>query len=832
MKKILNIYILLIIFSTYSSAQINNLVFEKSECGLKIAYAFQKVTNRYTIPPGTGLPCKLKIDSLPEKCYEIIDAFIWTTLSDSINRDEPISLMVINPQNKANYYITTKTGSKGDKCWNEIRTTGYRTSVKNSITGNGEYIVNSNASEWEIDGFFLLIIYKDFTDDYEGHITIMDGLITQQAGRSSFDTLRFEPVCDNSNDAYFFSLVSDMQFGYYRDYIMKMNETDFTVQCNFWNVEFRKSNVFRNQITASFAVKPLRNDCYSWILSGLYYRTKTCRNCYLPTINIKATGSDICPGDSVMLFADGGYYYEWTSIPEGFKSSQRNIVVNPLTTTKYVIKGVSEDSCYIGYDSVLVTVFPKPIATITPNGPTRFCKGDSVMLVVTPYDTNHKAIWSNGLSSDKIVVKESGLYSVILENQFNCKDTVEIEIEVYDNPRVNILNKNEFRVCSGDSIELTSDKDFSGYNWSTGENTKSIFVKSPGIYHLSVIDSNSCLAFDTVEVKTADLTLSYQSKIDLDSVCIGDTNTFLFNVYNTGTDSYLITDINFLKTDSNLKISTDLPIPTNLNPGDSIKIRIVFSPDEIRSYSDSLKIFLQKDPCNEVKAIYVSAVGVPRFRVFIPDTVGYVKDENFCFPVFIQLIAKENSNLMIDYTTEISFDPYVFLPKFPYKIENGRRIIQLSGRNFNVTEKPQILTEICGLVMLGDSLTQSLVEKFNYRNSKICLEIINGNFALTGLCAIKSSRVVLLKEAKLNVFPNPAENEVKISVQTDEKGEYILMLFNNQGEKIYDMKKFKDDISNESLIYHLELKNLSSGLYYIVLLNGNHIIKEPLIILK
>ncbi len=832
MKSILKIYFILILLNSFALAQIKNTVFEKSECGLKIAYAYQKVTNRYTIPVGSGLPCKLKIDSLPERCYEVIDAFIWTTLSDSINRTDPISLMVINPFNKADYYFTTKTGQKTDKCWSELYTSGYRASVKNSITGNGEYIISTDASEWEVDGFFLLIIYKDYTDEYEGHITIMDGLNTEQAGRSSSDTLRFKPVCDFSSDAYFFSVVSDMQYGYFPQYIMNMNGTDHYVQCNFWNVEFRKSPVFKNQTSSYFAVKPLRNDCYSWILSGLYYRTKTCRNCYLPTINITAKGSDICPGDSVLLTADGGFHYEWSSIPEGFVSNNKDVYVRPTTTTRYVIKGMTEDSCFKGFDTVLVTVHPKPKAAIIPTGPISFCRGDSVVLRASPNDINHSALWSDNSKTSRITVKESGHYTLIIENQFGCKDTTSVDITVYENPEVKILNDNDFRVCLGDSIELISDKNFINYRWSTGQITKSIFVKYPGIFHLTVIDSNGCKAYDTVLVKPADLTLSYLNKINLDSVCIGDKETYLLNIHNSGTDSYNVTDIIFLKADSNLKISTNLPIPTNLNPGDSIKVLIEFTPDEIRNYSDSIKIFLEKAPCKEIKTVFVNAIGVPRFQLSIPDTVGYVKDDNFCFPVFIKLLAKENTNLVIDYQADISFDAYVFLPKIPFKIVNDKRIVSLTGRNFLVTTEPKLLAEICGLVMLGDSLTITQIERFNFKNSKICLETLNGNFAITGICAIKSSKVVLHKETLLNLSPNPAENKVDISISTELSGEHRLMLFNIQGEKLFEESRFKINNSYDYLMFHIDLKNYSSGLYYVLLINDSGIIKKQLMILK
>jgi hypothetical protein len=174
----------------------------------------------------------------------------------------------------------------------------------------------------------------------------------------------------------------------------------------------------------------------------------------------------------------------------------------------------------------------------------------------------------------------------------------------------------------------------------------------------------------------------------------------------------------------------------------------------------------------------------------------------------------------------------VFLPKTSFRIENGRRIVSLSGKNFLVTDEPKLLGEICGLVMLGDSLTIASIDKYNYKNSKICLETINGNFAITGLCAIKSSRIELLKEADLNIYPNPSNDKVEISYHSDNSGDYRLIIYNTKGAKIYENLKFKDNNSSEELIYNIDLKNFSSGLYYVIFLNEDNILKKPLMILK
>ena len=59
---------------------------------------------------------------------------------------------------------------------------------------------------------------------------------------------------------------------------------------------------------------------------------------------------------------------------------------------------------------------------------------------------------------------------------------------------INVLAtaKGQTSFCSGDSVILSADANYSNYKWSNGQTTKSIIVKSTGTYSLSVEDDNGC----------------------------------------------------------------------------------------------------------------------------------------------------------------------------------------------------------------------------------------------------------------------------------------------------------------------------------------------------
>ncbi|MFM7090544.1 MAG: immunoglobulin domain-containing protein, partial [Bacteroidota bacterium] len=115
--------------------------------------------------------------------------------------------------------------------------------------------------------------------------------------------------------------------------------------------------------------------------------------------------------------------------------------------------------------SVPVQVNPNPIATTTPAGKQIICDGDSVILVSstgTKYNWRKGTIGSNNLSiiqgevSRKLVVKQSGIYSVTVDNEFSCQtessiDTV--DVRTLPNPGFTLPNDT---ACVGDTITLTS----------------------------------------------------------------------------------------------------------------------------------------------------------------------------------------------------------------------------------------------------------------------------------------------------------------------------------------------------------------------------------------
>lgn len=138
-------------------------------------------------------------------------------------------------------------------------------------------------------------------------------------------------------------------------------------------------------------------------------------------------------------------------------------------------------------------------------GITTFCQGDSVKLYIE--GDYQDIVWSNGETSNYIWAKENGKYWVATNVNSDCPSISEkcIDITIYPTKELNITVSKTLEFCEGDSVVLSIPIGFTEntYKWSTGETSRKIIVKEPGVYWGSAESgNNSCRSYDTVVVKT------------------------------------------------------------------------------------------------------------------------------------------------------------------------------------------------------------------------------------------------------------------------------------------------------------------------------------------
>jgi gliding motility-associated-like protein len=133
------------------------------------------------------------------------------------------------------------------------------------------------------------------------------------------------------------------------------------------------------------------------------------------------------------------------------------------------------------------------IADIYPSD-TMICDGDSVTITTDP---GYSYLWNTGQVSQSIVVYNPDVYSVILTNSYNCKDTLYSTIVVNDLPNPpTILGNQPF--CIGDSTTLSTSLVYPNYQWSNGSTLPTITIYDQSTYTLTITDNNGCSSTDSI----------------------------------------------------------------------------------------------------------------------------------------------------------------------------------------------------------------------------------------------------------------------------------------------------------------------------------------------
>jgi len=187
------------------------------------------------------------------------------------------------------------------------------------------------------------------------------------------------------------------------------------------------------------------------------------------------------------------YTYRWEG-PNGFTSSDMII--------KYTIAGTY---CVVVVDSTGC----KATACITIK-PTNGCGVDIIQyrdstqkfakLLAKPSGTApFTYLWSNGATTETIVVEKTGEYCVTVKDATGCVAKSCIKVEFACSVNINIIAANNGTTAKK-LVAIATGKAPFKFKWSTGATTESILVEKAGEYCVTVTDTTGCVAKSCVNV--------------------------------------------------------------------------------------------------------------------------------------------------------------------------------------------------------------------------------------------------------------------------------------------------------------------------------------------
>jgi hypothetical protein len=239
-----------------------------------------------------------------------------------------------------------------------------------------------------------------------------------------------------------------------------------------------------------------------------------------PAATIAAGGPTVfCQGGSVILNASNGTSFLWSN-----GATTQSISVS--TAGNYSVTVTSGNGCSATSSVVTVVVNPLPTASISANGPTSFCQGDFVILTASP-GTSY--LWSNGATTQSIMVSNAGNFSVTVTNANGCSATSSgLTVMMNLVPTATVAVSGPTTFCQGGSVILTSSPG-SSYLWSNNATTQSITVTTNGNYFVTVTSANGCTA--TSAPVTASVNPAPTVNLGNDTTVCG---CIILNAYNPG----------------------------------------------------------------------------------------------------------------------------------------------------------------------------------------------------------------------------------------------------------------------------------------------------------
>lgn len=202
--------------------------------------------------------------------------------------------------------------------------------------------------------------------------------------------------------------------------------------------------------------------------------------------------ANLCVGDTLTLSAPAGYSYLWST---GATTQSISVVNSGI----FSVTVSTAAGCNLQSAPLVIAFNPVPVINVSASGPLTICPNNSVTLTASPGFSSY--LWSNGATSQSIVVSNQGAYSVVGYTPLGCtalSSTVNIVVSTV--PTFTISANGPTNFCVGDSVQLTLNNATGPIIWSTGSSGQTIWVKSPGVYSASIIVNGCSFTSNTLAI--------------------------------------------------------------------------------------------------------------------------------------------------------------------------------------------------------------------------------------------------------------------------------------------------------------------------------------------
>lgn len=566
-----------------------------------------------------------------------------------------------------------------------------------------------------------------------------------------------------------------------------------------------------------------------------------------PSVTAGSNGTTFCTGQNLNLSSIGVGTYSWAG-PNGYSSATQNPSIVGLDSTgtgTYTV--TTTNSCGTSTSSVNITVSSSINTSVSPQGPTTFCSGESVVLDAGA-NASYSFQWYDnsglipGATSHDYTVFQSGVYTVNVSiNSTSCSAiSSAVTVTVNPMPVANISTVDTTTFCEGDSA-LLSAQTGTGYAYQWFRNNQivsqainaQLVALATGNYHvvsslgacsdtsidISIVvhpvPSNTLTIIgDTIFCEGDQVNLSvpicgtciYQWKknlIDLsgaisDSINAGENGSYYVEITNSTTQC--IANSRIVEVDVHpVPLATITASgPLTFCSGDSL----LLSAPSVSSYNYTW--FRDSQPITgQINSDII---------VFTAGTYEVVVSDNVCSA------TSDSVQLIVQASPVSSIDP------LPDTVCVYNNFISLEGMP-------------SGGVFTGSGVIDST---FNASLAGTGLHTISYHYTDTNGCTDVSIASIFVDiclgtndidpAGNFVLYPNPASEMVQIYYSVKGDPELYFSLSDITGRLIKQIKI--SDKSTGQKVVSLDTQSLSTGVYFVEMHTGDHLLAKKLVISK
>ncbi len=169
-------------------------------------------------------------------------------------------------------------------------------------------------------------------------------------------------------------------------------------------------------------------------------------------------------------------------------------------------------------DSVLLNIIPLPTVTVNPSV-VSLCSGQTATVQANT-NTVVTYTWSTGVNTNTAALNAAGVYTVNVSNSCG-NSSATVSVSMSSAPTLSIVSSAATICSSGQTATLSLAGSTGTYSWSTGVNTSTTLISSPGVYSATVSTSGCGNAVANISLGTAPLPIVSILTPVATSVCAG-----------------------------------------------------------------------------------------------------------------------------------------------------------------------------------------------------------------------------------------------------------------------------------------------------------------------